>query len=48
MYSPRIRDSLIPQLYQLARKQKIPMTQVVNGIIDEHLHNHKRPEDDQE
>lgn len=33
MYSPKIREDLIPQLYFLAKKAKKPMTKVVDGIL---------------
>ena len=37
MYSPRISEQLIPQLYQLAKARRMPMTQLVNSIIREAL-----------
>ena len=33
MYSPKIRDDLIPKIYQLGRATKKPMTQVVDTIL---------------
>ena len=33
MYSPKIDEALIPQLYRLRRVKKIPMTRLVNQII---------------
>ena len=33
MYSPRISEDLIPQLYRMAKDQKMPMTRLVNSII---------------
>jgi len=39
MYSPKIKDALIPLLYQLSKEQGIPMTQLVNNIIQDYLLN---------
>ena len=33
MYSPRIKEDLIPDLYRLAKKKDVPMTQVVDEIL---------------
>ena len=33
MYSPRIRDDLIPLLYRIARNERKPMTQLVDEIL---------------
>ena len=33
MYSPRIRDDLIPLLYRLARHEGKPMTRIVDEIL---------------
>ena len=38
LYSPKIKEDLIPVLYQLARKEKQPMTKVVDQIIRDDLH----------
>ena len=35
MYSPKIREDLIPYLYRLARHNGVPMTKLVNGFIDQ-------------
>jgi len=35
VYSPKIREELIPYLYRLARHQGIPMTKLVNRFIDQ-------------
>jgi len=40
MYSPKIREDLIPHLYLLAKAQKRPMTQVVNEAIKRYLDRH--------
>ena len=33
MYSPKIRDDLIPLLYRLARQEGKPMTRLVDEIL---------------
>lgn len=37
MYSPRIREDLIPRLYRIAKARRIPMTRFVNGIVEREL-----------
>jgi hypothetical protein len=37
MYSPKIKEDLIPILYRLAKKQRQPMTAVVDRILREKL-----------
>ena len=37
MYSPKIREDLIPQIYQAARKAGLAMTKWVNQVIEEAL-----------
>ena len=37
MHSPKIKEDLIPLLYQLAQKEEKPMTKVVDGILREYL-----------
>ena len=37
MYSPRIRDDLIPQIYQTARKAGLAMTTWVNQVVERAL-----------
>ena len=39
MYSPKINEELIPRLYRIAKKEGIPMTKLVDGIIREALGN---------
>jgi hypothetical protein len=34
MYQPKIRDDLIPRLYRLAKALHIPMTRLVNHILE--------------
>ena len=33
MYSPKISEDLIPQLYQLARRARRPMTKLVDDFL---------------
>ena len=37
MYSPKINEEFIPVLYKVAKVQKIPMTRLVNQIIEERI-----------
>ena len=37
MYSPRIRDDLIPGIYRAARARGTPMTTWVNQVIEQAL-----------
>lgn len=37
MYSPKIKEALIPRLYRLKQKTKKPMTQIVNEAVTEYL-----------
>ena len=37
MYSPKIDEELIPRLYHLRKLKKIPMTRLVNGILENAL-----------
>ena len=37
MYSPKIREDLIPRLYKLGRHLGIPMTRLVNQFIEQAL-----------
>jgi hypothetical protein len=37
MYSPKINEELIPRLYRLRKLKKIPMTRLVNGILENAL-----------
>ena len=37
MYSPKIREDLIPDLYHLAKAKGIPMTELVHNILSEAL-----------
>ena len=37
MYSPKIKEELIPVLYRLAREMEIPMTRLVNSLIEKSL-----------
>jgi hypothetical protein len=44
MYSPKIRENLIPKIYQAAKKADVPMTVWVNEAIEEALSNRKEDE----
>ena len=37
MYSPKIKEDLIPVLHKLAKRQGKPMTRVVDSILRKHL-----------
>lgn len=37
MYSPKIKPKLVQKLYRLAKDRRIPMTALVNKIIEEYL-----------
>lgn len=36
-YSPKIREDLVHILYHLAKRQRVPMTRLVNEIIENYL-----------
>ena len=36
-YSPKIKDDYIPVLYLIAKEQKIPMTKLVNRMIENQI-----------
>ena len=37
MYSPKIREDLVPALYRIAKAQRRPMTRLVNQLIENGL-----------
>jgi hypothetical protein len=37
MYSPKIREDLVSQLYHLARARRVRMTRLVNEVLEEYL-----------
>ncbi len=37
MYSPKIREALIPKIYQVAKAKRIKMTTLVNEILEKVL-----------
>lgn len=37
MYSPKIREDLIPKVYRAAKSAKVAMTKWVNRVIEEAL-----------
>lgn len=34
MYSPKIREDLIPRIYRAAKEAKLPMTTWVNRVVE--------------
>jgi len=48
MYSPKISERLIPQLYQLKLRSKKPMTTLVNEAIIEYLNLRKEMKEDEQ
>lgn len=44
MYSPKIREDLIPRIYQEAQKAAVPMTVWVNQAVEEALVLREQPE----
>jgi len=37
MYSPKIKESLIPRVYRISKVERIPMTRWVNRTLEESL-----------
>jgi hypothetical protein len=37
MYSPKINEELIPRLYRLRKLKRMPMTRLVNEILEKAL-----------
>ena len=37
MYSPKIREDLIPKIYQVAKARKVKMTTLINQILEKVL-----------
>ena len=44
MYSPKVREELIPKLWRLAKARRVPMTKLVNEFIEEALIGEDIPE----
>lgn len=44
MYSPKIAEELIPDLYQWAKSDGVTMTSLVNRIIKNEIENNQRKE----
>lgn len=40
MYSPKIRDDLVPRIYRVAKSAKVPMTRWVNQVLERALADH--------
>jgi DNA-directed RNA polymerase subunit RPC12/RpoP len=38
MYSPKIKEQLIPVIYNRARREHKPMTAIINELIEESLY----------
>ena len=38
MYSPKIKEQLIPVIYKRARREHKPMTAIINELIEESLY----------
>ncbi len=34
MYTPKIREDLIPKLYRAAKVRKVPMTKLVTALVE--------------
>ena len=47
MYSPRIREALIPRVYRAAKESGIPMTAWVSQVIEEALREQERRNESQ-
>ncbi len=44
MYSPKIREDLIPRIYQAAKNDRVPMTTWVNQTMERELVLREQPE----
>lgn len=44
MYSPKIREDLIPRIYRAAKGAKLPMTAWVNQAVEKSLPEAAQPE----
>jgi hypothetical protein len=45
VYAPKIQEELIPVLYRLAKEMEIPMTRLVNSLIEKSLEAIERSKD---
>jgi hypothetical protein len=43
LYQPKINDPLIRKLHLVAKRNGIPMTYIVNAILEHHLVNESEP-----
>ena len=43
LYQPKIHDSLVRKLHVVAKRNGIPMTYVLNAILEHHLVNESEP-----
>jgi len=44
LYQPRLKDHLIRKLYRVAKRNGIPMTYVVNAILEANLIKEEEPQ----
>lgn len=48
MYSPKVKEELIPQLYRLKQTTKKPMTKIVNEAVIEYLEKRKEMKENEQ
>jgi len=44
LYSPRISEDLIPELYRISKKEKVPMAKLVDRFLREKIEEYKMRE----
>ncbi len=44
MYSPKIREDLVPRIHHAAKEAKLPMTDWVNQAVEQRLRETAQPE----
>ena len=45
MYSPKIKEELIPKIYEMAKKKGVKMTKMVNDILETAVNGSEGKED---
>lgn len=45
MYSPKIKEELIPKIYEMAKKKGVKMTKLVNDILETAVNGSEEKED---
>lgn len=45
MYSPKISEDLIPELYKISKQMDEPMTKVVNEVLKSYVYFYKKFDD---